>query len=142
MSMAFGVAYLALGLSLSATIVSRLYQYWTGFVRAQKALLMGVLVIMFGFTQRGIELIWFDAPPPRPAAYMAVIGASMCLFALLSPVDDRLRPESWRDTLKTQEPELADKYLEILARSQTNRKLDNNSESTVDNGFDERHASN
>ncbi len=141
MSMIFGVIYLVLGLSLSATIVSRLCVYWEGFLRPQKMLFLGIVVVMFGFTQRGIELLWFNAPEPRPAAYMGVVGASVMLVALLSPVDARLKPKPWQESLKQQAPADYGKVLAILAESQSNRKLDRNTESTVDNGFDKRHES-
>lgn len=140
-NMFVGVMDLALGLTLSTTIVSRLYQYWDGFLWNQRALLSGIMVIMFGFTQRGIELLWFGAPGPRPAAVLGLTGAVMCTLALLSPVDERLKPKTWQETLKKEEPVAYEKLLKILADSQANRKIDKNTESTVDNGFDERHSS-
>jgi hypothetical protein len=119
----FGALYLTVALCLTMTIVSRLWEYWSSFVLTQKLLLGGLSVIMVGFTQRGIELIWFDAPGPRPAAYIAVCGALLCLVALLLPVDPRLQP-TWQQSFKQQEPANYDRYMEILAQSQTIRKLD------------------
>ncbi len=121
MNLVFGIIYLALGLALTTTLVSRLYEYWEGFEIAQKCLLFGIMIIMFAFTARGIELLWFNAPGPRPAAYISVVGASLALYALLRPVDPRLAPPSWKETLKKQEPENYDRYIEILNKSASNR---------------------
>lgn len=123
MKLVFGIIYLALGLTLTTTIVSRLWEYWDGFVMSQRLLLMGIMVMMFGFTQRGVEILWFDAPGPRPAAYLSVAGAVGCLVALLQPVDKRLQPPSWKGSLRNQEPENYDKYIELLNRSAANRNL-------------------
>jgi hypothetical protein len=121
MNVTFGIAYLALGLATTATLVGRLYTYWGSFQNARKALLLGYMVIMFGFTQRGIELLWFNAPGPRPAAYLSVLGACVCLTAFLMSEDTRLRPVRWQDALKHQEPNNYDKYIEILNYSAVNR---------------------
>ncbi len=123
MNFVFGVLYLVVGLGLTTTLVSRLYVYWEGFERAQKTLLLGLMFIMFGFTQRGIALLWFNGPDVTPAAYLAMTGAIACLVALLLPVDKRLEPESWKSRMKTEDPALYDKYIDVLNRSAANRQI-------------------
>lgn len=136
-STVFGIIYLALGLTLTTTIVSRLYEYWEGFVMAQKVLLGGVMVMMFAYTIRGVELLWFDAPGPRPAGYVSVVGACMALYALISPVDKRLDPPSWKSALKEQEPENFDKYMDILNKSAANRNISSRNPERYKTTYDE-----
>lgn len=118
MSILVGVIYLVLGLASTATIVGRLYLYWESYAKPRKALLIGYTLVMFSFTHRAIELLWFDAPGPRPPAVVAILGASVCLWAFLMPEDKRLEPESWKSHLRQQEgEEVYDRYMEILDRS-------------------------
>jgi hypothetical protein len=181
----FEVLYLVTGVMLAGSIIYRLTASWYNLLVPQRTFLLGLFVVSFGVTQRGLELLFFDAPPPRPAAYISITGFLLIVAGVLRPIDKRMVP-AWQKALKEQEPDNYDKYIEllnksaavrnastkhapeykqiltdpelsrstsqqerdgnqsamdILAASQTNRKLDNNSESTEDNGFDARHAS-
>lgn len=112
-----GFIYLVLGIVTTSTVVGRLYQFWDSYQRPRKTLLMGYVAIMFGFTERGIELLWLHAPGPRPASFLAIVGAIGCLWAFLMPEDPRLQPESWRVALQKQEPENYDHFMEVLSKS-------------------------
>lgn len=124
----FGTLYLITGLGVSAALVFRLYNMWSYLFWPQRALFLALGSIMFGFTQRGIELLFLDVPGPRPAAFFALTGGFVVLWSLLMPVDERLLPD-WKDALKQQEPDHYERYMEILTRSQAHRKLDEEKDS-------------
>ena len=118
----FGCLFLATGLSLSTVITFRLYTMWSSLLVNQRTFFIAFAIVAFGFTQRGIELLFFDVPGPRPAAYLTVLGGLVALWSLLQPVDTRIVGDvAIAKKLAEKEPDVYAKYVDILNKSAENR---------------------
>jgi hypothetical protein len=130
--------YLVLTLGISFAIIRALVECWKTYGKDQRCFLIGFLVMLTGMTQRSFSQVMGQDSFQLAKSGIIMSGLAVIMYGILRY--HRFNHDSDEVQIVVDKSSY-ENLLDILAKSQENRKLDHNTESTVDNGFDERHSS-